>query len=396
MRQTKIRCSLCLLFATVLSLSYVQAQDFLSKCKKVASRNGTLVTCDYSLLKETITIPLSVFAEDLQIIKLDDADDALVKAGYTIIGEKYILVKGRGQIPYKLFERKTGKFITNIGSVGQGPGEYHYLRIYREQYDEENDRLYLLMSNSKQLSVYDLKGNALPPIPLCYDIRKGSFHVDMKAGTVLFANLPFEGMTAVVWLQTIEGKLIKFIPPGHLSAGITYNDEMSSFKTKAGFDFSIFTYEPRKDTAYHYDVTQNKLIPTFTMDFKSNKMPIHTYIESENYFLGDLKEEKQVSEDSWVTQNERYYIIDKKTLKGSLFTIKNDLLDNKESSYPIYMIDGDYFVRNVDPGDLKDELERILQENKNLTPEKHAKFSKLKDAITENDNNYILYAKIKK
>jgi hypothetical protein len=88
-------------------------------------------------------------------------------------------------------------------------------------------------------------------------------------------------------------------------------------------------------------------------------------------------------------------IVDKKTLKGAFFKLENDFLGNIEIEWPIYSFNNGYFIRNYDPGDLFDALEKLLQSGKKLSPEMRDKLTKLKDSITDNDNNYILYAKLK-
>ena len=50
----------------------------------------------------------------------------------------------------------------------------------------------------------------------------------------------------------------------------------------------------------------------------------------------------------------------------------------------------------TDPGDLHDKLEEQLNSNENLTSKMRETMTKLKNSITDNDNNYILYAKLKK
>ena len=143
----------------------------------VAKNVNGLIVCDKSLLNETVTIPLSFFIEgELQIVKLDDSDEALVKNTAAKISDNHILIKEdmRSTLPCKLFDKKTGKFIANIGSIGQGPNEY--TNIYDQQIDEPNNRIYLLPWNKKEILVYDLQGNALEPIPLCHSVPKGGFN----------------------------------------------------------------------------------------------------------------------------------------------------------------------------------------------------------------------------
>ena len=102
--------------------------------KRIPTPTGTLISCDLKALKDTVDIPLSYLTEELQIVKLDNRDEALVGGWVrTTIGDKYILVSNKKQIPYKLFTRD-GKFITTIGAYGEGPNEY--ANTYAEQLDD--------------------------------------------------------------------------------------------------------------------------------------------------------------------------------------------------------------------------------------------------------------------
>ena len=360
----------------------------------VAKNVNGLIVCDKSLLNETITIPLSFFIEgELQIIKLDDSDEALVRNTAAVISDNYILIQGMMPTPCKLFDKKTGKFISNIGSIGQGPNEYRV--VYDQQIDESNNRIYLLPWDDTRILVFDLKGNALEPIPLCYRVRKGRFMVDTKAGTLKVAVLPFTGAQAVVWQQTLDGAMMNYIDPGHLALPPDFSNEVMAYKEGDFFDFYVFSFMPRADTLYRYDWTANKLIPLFTCDFKELQY-IHSYAESSKYFFGDISEPIQVGPNTTTTHNNRSYFVDKRTLKGNYFILENDFLGGIEIDYPIYSLGGEYYVYNADPGNLRDELEEQLNSGKDLTPEMREKLTRLKNSITDNDNNYILYAKLKK
>jgi hypothetical protein len=75
--------------------------------------------------------------------------------------------------------------------------------------------------------------------------------------------------------------------------------------------------------------------------------------------------------------------------------LKNDFLGGIEIEWPTYAFNGMYFVKNIDPGSLQDQLTEALETEKNLSPDMRSKITKLRDSITDNDNNYILYAKLK-
>lgn len=122
--------------------------------------NGDSVwVCNQSALKDTLVLPLSYFADELQIVKLDNRDEALVPVRNVIVSDNYILVWGKDQTPFKLFD-KSGKFLGNVGAFGQGPGEYQL--IYDAQIDEAGGRIYLLPWNARSLLAYDLKGTVCP------------------------------------------------------------------------------------------------------------------------------------------------------------------------------------------------------------------------------------------
>ena len=60
--------------------------------------NGPLISCDLKALKDTVNFPLSQLTEELQIVKLDNRDEALIGGWIrTTVGEKYILVSNNKQ-----------------------------------------------------------------------------------------------------------------------------------------------------------------------------------------------------------------------------------------------------------------------------------------------------------
>lgn len=57
-------------------------------------------------MEYTVDIPISYLTEELQVVKLDDRDEALVGRGVrTIVSDNYFLVSNKNQNPYKLFIR---------------------------------------------------------------------------------------------------------------------------------------------------------------------------------------------------------------------------------------------------------------------------------------------------
>ncbi|MDR1155461.1 MAG: 6-bladed beta-propeller [Bacteroidales bacterium] len=379
------------------------AQD-LSKSRKAADmvtvEKHKVTVCNKSLLKDTVILPLSYFTEEMKIVKLDNSEQALASPGAVVIGEQYILARGSGNNPCKLFT-KEGKYIANIGAKGKGPGEYQ--TVCDEVLDEKNNRIYILPWSSQSVLVYDLKGKVLDPVRLPMNVPKGKLFVDPSGTTISVFAVPFTGSKYIAWTQKVSGEVIGGIAPGTLAISPRdasgkfngFNNEIMSGKNTSGMDAFLFTFGARLDTLYHYDAKANQLIPRFTVDYGSaKKIPIFTYAELPFHYMGSFSELKQVDQSTSVASRHVFFVIEKATLKGNYFKLKNDYLGDMEIGWPAYSFSNGYFTGNYDPGDLLDELEKALS-NRKLSADARQKLTRLKSSISEKDNNYIFYAKLK-
>jgi len=359
-----------------------------------------LTVCDQKQLNDTLQIPLSLLAENLEIIRFDNRDEALMGEQMVIVSDNYLLVWNQ-EHPVRLFDRK-GNFLANIGANGQGPGEYQAL--YDAQIDEANNRIYMLPWTVGQLLVYDLQGNVLPSIPLCLNIPKGKLWINAKDSLIAVFALPFPNIPAVAWTQDFKGERKDYIEAGSLTA-YDYNAEVyAGYNIDNVFDCLLICHlPPRKDTLYHYDYLHNRLIPHFTMTFTSNDpIPNHAFFELPHHFLGTTAESIQLSATMFGTTNTKQFIIDKATGKGAYMHLVNDFLGNEE--LPLSSFDGNfppypnfrngYYILNQDPGNLRDRLEKSMATG-SLLPEQKEKATRLLNSIGENDNNILFLAKLK-
>lgn len=361
--------------------------------EKVKIGDNELIVAKISKFTDSLSIPLSQLTEELQIVKLDDREEALVGVNHTVISDNYILVKGRNPIPYKLFDKK-GKFIANIGAIGQGPGEYNL--VYDEQIDEKNGRIYLFPWQTRQILVFDLQGNALEPIPLVNPAPKGRFYVkDDKVGVAI---LPFPNSPSVAWTQNMKGEVIDSIPNSDKFMVYDFSNELSAFRSSDNLSFFITTLATaRADSLYHLDLNMTKLTPKFTIDFEGREASIHEYIELPNHFTGNASVVVYTTGPNGESVSDNkplFFIVDKNSLKGGIFNLKNDFLGNLEIGWAPYSFNNGYFVQNYEPGSLIETLEKALTAS-DLSSDMRKKMEDLKNSIGDNDNNYILYAKMK-
>lgn len=358
--------------------------------EKVTLPTGDLIVCDLAKATDTLDVPLSMLTEELQIVPLDNQDEALVGGWVrTTVSDKYILVSNNRQIPYKLFGRD-GKFICTVGSFGQGPNEYQL--TYAEQLDEKHNRIYIMSWNADKILVFDLKGNPQPYIPLNTRVPKGKFRVNTADSTVIVTTLPFEGSPEVVWVQDMHGNRKQSVAPGHLMAPRDFSNEVLDARNTSAYDVMLLTIMPeaKQDSLYHYNLEKNRLEPRFTTLFTGEKMPWHGYTELPHHFMGDVSFPVQVSETSFQGSAPAYYIVDKTTLKGNFMRLKNDFLHI--SAWPSFS--NGYYTANMEPMTLKEQLEEALKEE-NLDESVQARIRACLSPLDENGNNVILLAKLK-
>lgn len=358
-----------------------------------------LIVCHPEKLTDSIRIPLSQLVEDLEIVRLENKDDAYVRNTSIRISDNYILLHSSRNMPFKLFDRQ-GKFVCNIGSVSRLPGGYS--QIYDFQLDEAHNRIYLMPWNATELKVYDLQGHVQPSIPLNnpdekpWKLPKSVFHVDGDKQEVTVFTLPWENNPRMVWVQDFQGRVLKEQAPTPFNLTNTYSYEIHHNYNTPHFDFSLLDFAPQKeDTLYHYESATNRLLPAFTLDFPEGKIQIHDHQELPTCFIGTLiGRMEEVGFTTTETRNHIDFIVDKRTLRGGRYQVYNDFLGN----IPVYWMDESrhgYYARNLSPAMLKEELEAALLRN-DLTPAMRQKVSRLVESIdVKRDNNYLMIGKLK-
>lgn len=131
----------------------------------------------------------------------------------------------------------------------------------------------------------------------------------------------------------------------------------------------------------------------------TDPIPWHGYYEWPDYFTGHFSGPpvvEHVENGTISTPGETsHYIIDKKTGKGAYFKIYNDYFGNQEIGWASSIFGNGYFMRNLEPGNLMNDIENLLKKN-DMSDDMRKKLTDLQNSIDENDNNYLLIAKLKK
>ena len=253
----------------------------LFSCKSRHDDNK-IIAVNLSEVNKKRVVNLSDWVSVPEFIALDSSsEDAYTEGGNCCVSDNYIGLYGSSQV-YKLYDRRTGKFLRNIGKAGKNSGEYS--NVYNPVIDEQKSRVYILSWNAKELLCFDLDtGELVEKRPLKHDVPKGTFAIDPDTGKLTVGTLPFEGEDEVVaWKQDSDGNALWQIPADNLSLAPDFSHEIRSCFNTEEFDFSISTWGGRVDSLYV--VKDGFLKPIFTMNFlkgnqkaASSVLPNHTY-----------------------------------------------------------------------------------------------------------------------
>ena len=382
-------------------------------------KEGELFSLDITTLDDEIhTVYFSDLMESVEIIQLDTASEAYMPINQLMVSNNYLLTTNGKHA--KLFRRSDGKFISNIGNRGQGPGEYFI--VDGGIIDERNKRVYISDMVLDHIVAYDWKGKHLPDeaiqLPLVPSWKEVYLNenkdsalvfVSPKSNGVLvrFRNsIETEAEPYLCWQQDLKGNVSKSISPGHLVMPNEINTHNRIYVSHVTKDSPIYTFCIKqakvylKDTLYHYNKATNHFYPAYTTNFPHNECnlvfstesPLHYYTTYQRY-----KEGKLIAPQNMETN--RLVQVEKKTGKARYIRLVNDYLGGLEVSgvnFRYSMKDNYVFFRFNDALKLKEQLEEVLNENTSMDNSVRERITHLKNSLNEDSNDVIVLCTFKK
>ena len=365
--------------------------------------DGNLISVNFNRVDKGAVTNISELAAEPEFIALDSRVEAFATGYNYAFSDHYICIGASMRGPAKLYDRATGKFLCDVGTIGRGPGEY--LNTYgAPRIDEEDGTIWLLPWQTKTLLGFDIAtGKFKKEVPLKYGVPKGQFQVDSKAGTVTVAALPFRDMVPVIaWQQDMQGNVLWEIPAGHLTMTPEFSNEIeSSGNVEEIFDLSLITWGGGQDSLYV--INKGAVNPVYTIDFHTKEVesedynlnvnedaPIHSYIMLPGHFITSVSYPVQ-TEWGFSTGKPEYVITDRRTGESIRTTFYNDYLA-KETDYVSFT--GGYWYTVLDPETFTEVAENALKEG-NLSEENKARIQEILDGLTPESNNILMLAPLK-
>ena len=359
--------------------------------------NDRIITVNLSEVNKKRAVNLSDWVLEPEFIALDSSSkDAYTEGGNCCVSDNYIGMYGSGQV-YKLYDRRTGKYLRNIGRIGKNSGEY--TNVYRSEIDEENSMVYILPWTAKELLCYDLNtGELIEARQLKYNVPKGAFTIDPETGELTVATLPFEGENeTVVWKQDKEDNVLWEVPAGDLSLVPDYSHEIVGAFNTEDFDLSISTWGGRVDSLYV--VKDGFLKPIFTMNFlKDNQkaatsiLPNHTYILLPDHIITSVSMPVRRASGYYSYGKPVFVVTERETEHSYVADFTDDILNRKLEYLPFTQ---GYYKEVFSAEDFMKIGKAALSKGK-LSETSKARISDILKAITPESNDVILLAPLKR
>ena len=368
----------------------------LISCKS-ESTDEKIITVNLSEVNKKRVVNLSDWVLVPEFIALDSSsEDAYTEGGYCCLSDNYIGKYGSSQV-YKLYDRRTGKFLRNIGKTGKNSGEYS--NVYNSVIDEQNSRVYILSWNAKELLCHDLNtGELIEARQLKYNVPKGAFVIDPETGDLTVAALPFEGENeTVVWKQDKEDNVLWEVPAGDLSLVPDYSHEIVGAFNTEDFDLSISTWGGRVDSLYV--VKDGFLKPIFTMNFlkdnqkaATSRLPNHTYILLPDHIITSVSMPVRRASGYYSYGKPVFVVTERETEHSYVADFTDDILNRKLEYLPFTQ---GYYMEVFTAEDFIKTGKAALSKGK-LSGASKARISEILKAITPESNDVILLAPLKR
>ncbi len=362
-----------LLTALIFAVSGMYAGD--KTVPEGKADNPKLTVCDFSKVSKNETISLSSLVQNCTLVQLEDVDEALFKQWFTTVTDKYIGVRQQGKGAYKLFDR-SGKFLCDVGKVGNGPGEYSFT-LYDDVIDDKSGLIYFSPFSGDKIMVFNTSGKFVKSIVAPQKLHKPKLFLSDN-GVLTVLHMAFDGEKAIAIQFDSNGKVIKTLaPPSNLVVG-SYDGELFNTRNTSAFDF----LHTSSDTLYHYNVKENKIEPVYTIAVSGSEKPFRQYFELNDRYLTNVFGKNVV-----VSTN-------KKTKESSFVKVVNDYYGNMQMPVSIVNFRNGYFVLNIEPGSLKDKIEARMKESNCTAKDKEA-LKKILSSLNEEANNMLFVGKLK-
>ena len=340
------------------------------------------------LKSDEVIVPLSSLVENCELVQLETREDAYFKAWFTTVTDKYIGIRVEGNELFKLFAR-SGKFLCNVGSIGQGPGEYT-IGPYDAIIDDQNELIYLAPFMGNKILVYNTSGLFVKDIVAPHGLNKAKIFLSDDILTVI--HMPFQDDRAMAFQFDVNtGEVLKELAPSaHFFIESFDSDMINTRNAPEIFDFASV----ENDTLYHYDMKNNKILPAFKMTYSSSEKPWLVYFQiSKDLILTNVSFlETTPTGEKYVPNG--LVATNLKSQTSSYINVVNDYFGNIPVKVSYFTFFHGHYILNIQPEELMENIEEHLSKSGCTESDKQI-LQKTLSTLKEGTNNVVFIGKLK-
>lgn len=260
-------------------------------------------------LSENVTtvpsLPLSEVVSKIDIVPLEVTDESILgEMSQLQVTDNDIWIKHYKEERIYRFSR-SGKYLNKVGMIGQGPGEF--VTLSKFFIDESRKEVYIV-SASRGIFVYDFEGNfKRQPTQTIVETMFSSLNTQflvynnryfIAQNTVIHKPVSKDSLWSFALVDSTYLKKKIFKNPAHIgreeqiSKNCAQMDHMVNYWTESMTNIDTYNGQltlkyPDTDTIYKYDITQEELIPQFsiyTAEEKGDYEYTHLWFRERNAF----------------------------------------------------------------------------------------------------------------
>jgi hypothetical protein len=252
---------------------------------------STLIDVSDALEKKQVT-HLSMFIDSVVYVPLELSNRSLITTSPRIeLTKDFIIVRNWGRKPPLLlvFDRETGKFLRDIGTMGRGPNEYS--SIPKDFFNQMQETIYAIGNNNSVL-IYDLFGDVKDvfKIPDHFQVEgiaglegiqfsSGSFDTYLDTNTFASYVNNYSGYEKKKMVLFSKDKIVKIFP-NYLSWERAPSNNINVLSLESifyHFNNRLFFKEAFNDTLF--EVRKDTLTPRYVFSF--GQYGIHYALQDE-------------------------------------------------------------------------------------------------------------------
>ena len=369
------------------------------------------------------TLLLSDIVEDVEYVKLETTDDCLVGSSWSArifaTDENIYILNNYSDERLLRFDRETGKFITQIGSLGQGPKEM----LNPNFVFAKDSMVYVTSTMSDKVYVYTNENQFVRSIPFCKDRSSFEDGVGETISVIdhqYIVRHPGQLQSKFNYNQYIAAEVID-MNSNRLFA-MRDTSDMYGIMLKLDWDPIRWYYkgninfynEPDRTV---YAVTKDSIIPRYHFNLGENKFPITTEKLTKEHLkyikFRSFRETEDYLYLCWTQSQKGYFArFNKKTevldvqeqekFWGAAWHLrvpglKNDIDGcNRDIDFRILMDEQSSIMVMISSTEKEDYI-KVLKESQEVKfPEKRQQLLKLLEEMGEEDNQILAIYKLKK